>query len=185
MLYTELTKSLNNISDTDKMPRKGTIPIHHLEFINLVAKGMDQTTAYQRTVKPTSTNKKNHTVKASGLARRYSELIQERREKAVAIINKASDESLLKLEQLKIPTPAQAEFRAFEILFANSEVDDVYYNQFGKPVVYKRPPTAFEINKAWNSYSKRFGLDMEQKHHITGEIGLKQVIINIIPKTNQ
>ena len=132
------------------------ISAKHIEFIDLVSKGISQQEAYLLTSTNKSLTKATARVEGSKLAKKYAKEIQLRKEKAAEVVMAANDETQAKEALKSIVDQANADAKIFRILSSDDIVEDIIVVS-GKVQIVKRKPTQSEIQKAYELYCKRFG----------------------------
>ena len=139
------------------------LSIEHLEFIRLVANGMNQSEAYKATVGNPMATVDSVKSKASNLAAKYSTEISQQKQKHQQLIQQANETEASQNAQnkvlenaSKIITQFQADAKVFRILGEDDMVDDmIIVGSKYSPI--KRKPTQKEIQDAYKLYNLRFG----------------------------
>lgn len=144
------------------------ISAKHIEFIDLVSKGISQQEAYLLTSTNKSLTKATARVEGSKLAKKYAKEIQLRKEKAAEVVMAANDETQAKEALKSIVDQANADAKIFRILSSDDIVEDIIVVS-GKVQIVKRKPTQSEIQKAYELYCKRFGSYAPNRTEITGD----------------
>lgn len=140
----------------------------HLEFINLVAKGVTQYEAYALSVGRKGLSKVCCEVKGSVLAKKYALQIAELKAKDLKVVQDAFNAKEAQIALKSIVTQAEADAKAFRILSDDDDIDDKVVNAVtGKSYPFKRKPTPAEIHKAYELYCRRFGSFATEKHEHT------------------
>ena len=150
----------------------------HIEFINLVVKGVSQQEAYILTSTNKHLTKPTARVEGSKLAKRYAKEIQERKEIDASIVTDAANKYEAISALKSVVEQAKADAKVFRILGDDDNVEDVIIVA-GKVQTIERKPTQGEIQKAYDLYCKRFGSNAPTKTALTNTNGedVKQVII--------
>ena len=123
------------------------IPINHLEFINAVAKGETQETAYTTTIGNNNTTTSTARAQASKLAKRYALQIQEAKENISKVITQANESKVAQKALKEILSVAEVDSILCEsIINPESEVGklmaiDKYYKRFGHNAPLKQAQT--------------------------------------------
>jgi hypothetical protein len=146
------------------MPNSDNIlSIEHLEFIRLVANGINQSEAYRATVGNPMATIDAVKSKASNLAAKYASEIAEMKKNHQQLIQHAHETEASQNAQnevlenaAKIITQFQADAKVFRILGEDDMVDDmIIVGSKYSPI--KRKPTQKEIQDAYKLYNLRFG----------------------------
>ena len=142
----------------------------HIEFINLVSKGVSQQDAYITTSPNKSLTKATARAEGSKLAKKYANEIQQAKENAAKVVKDAFDSDTAKTALKSIVDQANADAKIFRILSDDDIVEDIVVVG-GKVQIVKRKPTQAEIQKSYDLYCKRFGSYQPTKMEHTGPGG--------------
>ncbi len=133
-----------------------TISPKHIEFINLVASGESQSTAYKATVGNKSATIAQVKSKASNLAKKYAVLINEERERLRKVVEAANDSKVSEIAQMNIMGKAER----MELLTKMAKGELKIKTPFviaGKIMEYPAEPTASDRRAAIAELNKMAG----------------------------
>lgn len=147
-----------------------TISPKHIEFINLVASGESQSTAYKATVGNKSATIAQVKSKASNLAKKYAVLINEERERLRKVVEAANDSKVSEIAQMNIMGKAERMELLTKMAKGELKIKTPVVIA-GKIMEYPAEPTASdrrsaiaELNKMDGSYAPA-----KQEIKLTGE----------------
>lgn len=143
-----------------------TLAPKHIEFINLVASGESQSTAYKATVGNKSATIAQVKSKASNLAKKYALLINEERERLRKVVEAANDSKVSEIAQMNIMGKAER----MELLTKMAKGELKIKTPFviaGKIMEYPAEPTASDRRAAIAELNKMAGDYAPAKQDIT------------------
>lgn len=131
----------------------------HIEFVQLVAKGLQQDEAYRLTIGNKDTTSGSARAQGSKLAKKYADLIAQEREKLKAIVEEAQSNRVAEIAKMNIMTAAER--MEFLSKMANGEIKVKQpFVIGGKIMEYPSEPTfaerraaIAELNKMDGSYA--------------------------------
>ena len=132
------------------------LPSKHIEFVQLVAKGVQQEEAYRLTIGNKDTTSGSARAQGSKLAKKYSLLINEERERLRKVVEAANDSKVSEIAQMNIMGKAER----MELLTKMAKGELKIKTPFviaGKIMEYPAEPTASDRRAAIAELNKMAG----------------------------
>ena len=143
----------------------------HTEFIRLVANGTNQSEAYRATVGNPMATLSAVKSKASNLAKKYANEIQQERERTRKVIEEAHDIKDVQNALNKVLTQAQVDAELSEIITGNGVVEKIVVVAGKIQVIKSCKPDHADKLRAIDIYNKRFGSNAPTKTDTTIRLG--------------
>lgn len=132
------------------------LPSKHIEFVQLVAKGVQQEEAYRLTIGNKDTTSGSARAQGSKLAKKYALLINEERERLRKVVEAANDSKVSEIAQMNIMGKAER----MELLTKMAKGELKIKTPFviaGKIMEYPAEPTASDRRAAIAELNKMAG----------------------------
>ena len=142
------------------------LPSKHIEFVQLVAKGVQQEEAYRLTIGNKDTTSGSARAQGSKLAKKYAVLINEERERLRKVVEAANDSKVSEIAQMNIMGKAER----MELLTKMAKGELKIKTPFviaGKIMEYPAEPTASDRRAAIAELNKMAGDYAPAKQDIT------------------
>ena len=142
------------------------LPSKHIEFVQLVAKGVQQEEAYRLTIGNKDTTSGSARAQGSKLAKKYALLINEERERLRKVVEAANDSKVSEIAQMNIMGKAER----MELLTKMAKGELKIKTPFviaGKIMEYPAEPTASDRRAAIAELNKMAGDYAPAKQDIT------------------